>query len=181
MFAFVSGRASLDLLGTLKWRRDDNEEQLADPAAWRAWVKGSDLDVALTGPVDAEALTRVRQVREALYRAVTAARSGQTVPRRDLLRLNGVARGEGPRQRLDRQGHVRQAGTVDQLLTALVRDAFALLAGADANRIRDCSNPRCTRLFVDSSRAGTRRWCGMTECGNAAKVAAFRARQRPSP
>jgi predicted RNA-binding Zn ribbon-like protein len=44
--------------------------------------------------------------------------------------------------------------------------------------LRGCSNPRCTRLFVDTSRAGNRRWCGMTECGNAAKVAAFRARQR---
>ena len=54
MFAFVSGRPSLDLVGTLKWRRDDREEQLVDAAAWRAWVEASGLTVSLVGPVDGQ-------------------------------------------------------------------------------------------------------------------------------
>ena len=119
-------------------------------------------------------------MRESLYRALTAVLDGRTVPRADLARLNAVAAGSGPEMRLDSRGSVRQAGTVDQVLTALVRDAMDLLGGADLAQLRECVNPRCTRLFVDTSRAGTRRWCGMTECGNTAKVAAFRARRRAS-
>jgi predicted RNA-binding Zn ribbon-like protein len=80
--------------------------------------------------------------------------------------------------RLDARGNVRRAGTVDQLLTALVRDALDIIGGEGRAQLRECVNPRCTRLFIDTSRAGIRRWCGMTECGNRAKVAAFRARRR---
>ncbi|WP_345718596.1 CGNR zinc finger domain-containing protein [Kineosporia mesophila] len=36
--------------------------------------------------------------------------------------------------------------------------------------IRNCANDRCTRLYVDTSRAGNRRWCGMAECGNAVRA-----------
>ena len=181
VFAFVSGRPSLDLVGTLKWRRDDREEQLVDAAAWRAWVDASALTVSLVGPIDGQALGRVIDVRESLYRALTAVPGGRTVPRADLGRLNAVAAGSGPEMRLNSRGNVRQSGAVDQVLTALVRDAMDVLGGADLGRLRECVNPRCTRLFVDTSRAGNRRWCGMTECGNTAKVAAFRARRRACP
>ncbi len=181
MFAFVSGRPSLDLVGTLKWRRDRREEQLGDASAWRAWVEASGLLVKLVGPVDAEALSCVIAVRESLYRAFAAARDGRTVPRADVARLNATAARGGPDVRLDARGTVRRAGTVDQVLTMLVRDALDLLGGADRSRLRECENPLCTRLFIDTSRAGTRRWCGMAECGNKAKVAAFRARHRASP
>jgi predicted RNA-binding Zn ribbon-like protein len=178
VFAFVSGRPSLDLVGTLKWRRDDEEEQLVDASAWRAWVGASGLRVSLVGPIDGPALRRVIDVRESLYRALTAVLDGRTVPRADLARLNTVAAGSDPGMRLDARGNVRRAGTVDQVLTALVRDALDVLSGANRAKLRECVHPRCTRLFIDTSRAGTRRWCGMTECGNKAKVAAFRARRR---
>ena len=178
MFAFVSGRPSVDFLGTLKWRRDDCHEQLVDAPAWRAWVKASGLAVDLVGPVDAPTLARVLAVRESLHRALTAIREGRRVPRVDLARLNAAAADDGLQLKLDARGNARRSGTVDQILTALVRDAIDLLGGTDAARLRECTNPRCTRLFIDTSRAGTRRWCGMTECGNTAKVAAFRARRR---
>jgi predicted RNA-binding Zn ribbon-like protein len=180
VFAFVSGRPSLDLVGTLKWRRDDREEQLVDASAWRAWVEASGLGVALVGPVDGPALRRVIEVRESLYRAVTAVLTGRAIPRADLVRLNEVAAGSSVQLRLDTRGKVRQTATVDQVLTALVCDAMNLLGSMDLTQLRECLNPRCTRLFVDNSRAGSRRWCGMTECGNTAKVAAFRARRRAS-
>jgi predicted RNA-binding Zn ribbon-like protein len=178
VFAFVGGRPSLDLVGTLRWRRDDGEEQLVDTSAWRAWVAASGLMVSLVGPVDGPALSCVIDVRESLYRALTAVLDGRSVPRADLARLNTVAAGSAPDMRLDARGNVRRAGTVDQVLTALVRDALDVLGGADRARLRECVHPGCTRLFIDTSRAGTRRWCGMTECGNKAKVAAFRARRR---
>ena len=178
MFAFVSGRPSVDLVGTLKWRRDDREEQLVDAAAWRAWVQASGLAVELVGPVDPQALSRAIAVRESLYRSLTAVLDGRRVPRADLARLNAVVAAAGPELTLNARGEVRCSGTVDQVLTALVRDAMDLLRSGALALLRECVNPRCTRLFVDTSRAGNRRWCGMTECGNTAKVAAFRARRR---
>jgi predicted RNA-binding Zn ribbon-like protein len=178
VFAFVSGCPSLDLVGTLKWRRDDREEQLVDVAAWRAWVEASGLTVSLIGPMDEQALSRVIAVRESLYRTFNAVLDRRAVPRADLARLNAVAAGSGPESRLNARGEVRRSGTVDQVLNAVVRDAMDVLDGASLTQLRECVNPRCTRLFVDTSRAGSRRWCGMTECGNTAKVAAFRARRR---
>jgi predicted RNA-binding Zn ribbon-like protein len=176
MHVFVSGRPSLDLLGTLKWRQDDAEELMTSAADVRAWFAASSLALPVTsGPDDVES---VRAVREALYRTMTAVRAGSRPRRPDTTLLNQIAAGPGPLLRLAPSGTVRRTATVEQGLAVVVRDAFDLLACEDATRMRDCANPRCTRLFLDISRGGTRRWCGMSECGNAAKVAAFRARQR---
>ncbi|MGN6325270.1 CGNR zinc finger domain-containing protein [Pseudolysinimonas sp.] len=76
-------------------------------------------------------------------------------------------------------GGRRRAGggqvRIAQALSSIARDAIAILA-ADDGRIRRCAG--CGRVFHDDSRTGNRRWCSMLTCGNRAKVAAFRARQR---
>jgi predicted RNA-binding Zn ribbon-like protein len=36
----------------------------------------------------------------------------------------------------------------------------------------------CRWVFYDESRAGKRRWCDMASCGNRAKAARHRARQK---
>jgi predicted RNA-binding Zn ribbon-like protein len=48
---------------------------------------------------------------------------------------------------------------------------------SDAGRIRECGDPPCRRLLADTSRAGSRRWCEMSGCGNRAEAAGFRARR----
>jgi predicted RNA-binding Zn ribbon-like protein len=75
-------------------------------------------------------------------------------------------------------GRVRRPATTRQLLASVALDTLELLAGPDFDRVRECSNAECTRLYVDSSRSQNRRWCGMTECGNRAKAEAFRRRHR---
>lgn len=177
MFVYVSNRPSLDLLGTLKWRRDTREEQLLAPADLEQWCLGSSL--GLTVRADQAGLEQTRQVRESLYRVLTGVRAAAKVPEEDVLLLNRLAAGSGPLLEIATDGLVSRSGTIEQMLTALVRDALDLIAGSYRARVKDCSSARCTRLYVDLSRAGNRRWCGMTECGNSAKVAAFRARQRP--
>jgi predicted RNA-binding Zn ribbon-like protein len=177
MFVYVSNRPSLDLLGTLKWRRDRPEEQLRTPADVESWTQGCALGLAVRA--DPAALDRVRQVRETLYRVMTAVRSeAAPLAEADVALLNELAAAPGPRLELGADGRVTRTGTIDQSLAALVRDALDLMAGPDLARVKDCANDRCTRLYVDVSRAGSRRWCGMSECGNTAKVNAFRARQR---
>ena len=58
----------------------------------------------------------------------------------------------------------------------VARDAVDLLGGPLADRIRECSAGDCALLFLDTSRAGQRRWCSMAACGARAKMAAYRAR-----
>jgi predicted RNA-binding Zn ribbon-like protein len=176
MFVFVSGHPSLDLLGTLKWRSTEPEEQLNSAADLWAWFLASGLRLTVEA-TDAD-VERVRAVRDALYRTFTAIRDARRPERTDVVLLNEIAAAPVECLSLSMEGSVHRQATVSQGLSTLVRGAFNLLDGQDWQRVRDCANPRCTRLFIDFSRAGTRRWCGMTECGNAAKVAAFRARQR---
>ncbi|MGI5425384.1 CGNR zinc finger domain-containing protein [Streptomyces sp. CA-179760] len=45
-------------------------------------------------------------------------------------------------------------------------------------RLKECGRPGCTRVYLDRSRGGRRAWCGMEECGNRVKAAAYRARRR---
>jgi predicted RNA-binding Zn ribbon-like protein len=57
--------------------------------------------------------------------------------------------------------------------------AMALLTSGHIERVRECADDRgCGWLFVDSTRNGSRRFCFANECGNRARQAAFRERQR---
>jgi predicted RNA-binding Zn ribbon-like protein len=80
--------------------------------------------------------------------------------------------------RLDRTGTAHRGGDASRLLASLAADLLDLLAGADIENVKGCAHPGCSRLYVDSSRAKNRHWCGMGTCGNKAKVRAFRERQR---
>jgi predicted RNA-binding Zn ribbon-like protein len=77
-------------------------------------------------------------------------------------------------------GGSRQAGrsvqTVGQALSTIARDAVDLFDPANTGRIREC-NGGCAMIYLDTSRAATRRWCSMQRCGNRAKVRAHRARK----
>jgi predicted RNA-binding Zn ribbon-like protein len=48
----------------------------------------------------------------------------------------------------------------------------------DLPRGRRCADARGPRVFFDATRNGRRRWCDMATCGNRAKAARFRARER---
>jgi len=66
-----------------------------------------------------------------------------------------------------------------QALISLVAMQFAtLLATEDASLIRDCAGTGCTLTFIDRTKAHRRMFCSASVCGNRAKVAAFRSRQR---
>ena len=53
---------------------------------------------------------------------------------------------------------------------------LAVVLGSEFHdRLGVCTAPRCDRVYVDTSRNGTRRYCS-TACQNRVKAAAFRAR-----
>jgi predicted RNA-binding Zn ribbon-like protein len=62
------------------------------------------------------------------------------------------------------------------LMIPIAESAADSLVLEELSRVRRCADPRCTRVFLDTSRNGTRRWCDMGTCGNRAKAARHRAR-----
>jgi predicted RNA-binding Zn ribbon-like protein len=65
------------------------------------------------------------------------------------------------------------------LMIPVVESAADALVQGELARVRRCADPRCPRVFFDSTRNGRRRWCDMSVCGNRAKAARFRAQHQP--
>jgi len=62
------------------------------------------------------------------------------------------------------------------MATAFCAEALARMIGAgEAGRLGTCRSDGCDRVFVDSSKNGSRRFCSTT-CQNRVKAAAFRRR-----
>ena len=66
----------------------------------------------------------------------------------------------------------------DALVALIARQIAALITQEDASLLRSCSGSGCTLWFLDRTKAHRRVFCSATACGNRAKVAAFRQRQR---
>lgn len=176
-FVYVSGRRCLDFVGTTKYRTSKREELLTDPRLLSDWaVQAGLLDAGID--VSADELAAAIDLREAIYRTVIARLERRRPQAADIGLLNEWASQPQLRPRLLRTGATRREGTASQLLASLAADLLDLVAGTDIENVKRCAHPGCTRLYVDSSRAKTRHWCGMTTCGNKVKVQAFRARQR---
>lgn len=58
---------------------------------------------------------------------------------------------------------------LDRMLWPVVRSAAELLSSPALERVGECHGQGCGWLFVDTSKAGRRRWCRMASCGNRAK------------
>ncbi|MGW4073016.1 CGNR zinc finger domain-containing protein [Streptomyces asiaticus] len=184
-FVFVSGRLCLDLAGTKLWRRGLRTELLTSPSDVSRWISQAEL-LDDPGPMDTRGLERVRRLREAVYTLVRSWPPGGPSDggpwdaefRDALAEVNDAARLPPPRHQLDASGRLTRTGGVDEVLGAVARDAVDLLSSAQFAKTKECANPDCTRLFVDVSRSGARRWCGMAECGNKHKAASYRKRKK---
>jgi predicted RNA-binding Zn ribbon-like protein len=175
-FKYVSGRPCLDFAGTLKYRRSVREELLTDPQRLSDWALQAGLVDAAIDVTDDE-LAAAIALREATYRIVIARLEGLRPEGADVDLLTEHASRPQLTPRLHADGSLSREGTVAQLLAMLAADVLDLLAGPDIDKVKGCSDPGCTRLYIDASRGHNRHWCGMDTCGNRAKVQAFRARQ----
>ncbi len=102
--------------------------------------------------------------------------------------LNRILERTGARPQLDPLPdgdgwHVHFHGTTDGLATgwaAGCATGLALAIGSDlAGRLGTCEAERCDRVYVDTSKNGSRRFCSTT-CQNRTKTAAFRRRHASS-
>ena len=64
------------------------------------------------------------------------------------------------------------------LLIPVVDSAADALILGELARVRRCADPRCRRVFLDATKNGRRRWCDMAACGNRAKAARHRSKDR---
>ncbi len=65
-------------------------------------------------------------------------------------------------------------GAMARLSEAIARE----LTQGEPRRLRICANDECRWVFRDYSPAGRRKWCDMSTCGNRAKAARHRERQK---
>lgn len=102
----------------------------------------------------------------------------------ELRRLNGllqhghsyseVVRAEGS-MKIVRREHISDA---EELLALVAAQIALLIAHEDPRLVRRCAGASCTLRFLDRTKAHRRVFCSAAACGNRAKVAAFRNRQR---
>lgn len=97
-----------------------------------------------------------------------------------------VARaGTGPRLHRDANGRWQwhaetapHAALADELAAVFGTGLLGALQSLGHDRFRHCAAPDCDGVFVDTSRAGRRRYCMPDLCGNRVSVANHRARSR---
>jgi predicted RNA-binding Zn ribbon-like protein len=79
------------------------------------------------------------------------------------------------RVKLVEREHMLDTG---ELLALIAAQIAHLIAQEDPQLIRHCGGASCTLRFLDRTKAHRRVFCSAAACGNRAKVAAFRNRQR---
>lgn len=134
----------------------------------------------------AATLVDARRVRAALRVLAERGHTAERVREDAVVEINRVlGRSAGTRkiERLGDGGYTRSfVPTGDAfagLMIPIVESAAESLATYELGRIRRCADTRCYRVFVDTTKNGLRRWCDMGTCGNRAKAARHRAKERP--
>jgi len=178
-FPFESASIALDFAHSGARGRWAVSETIHGPDDLASWLERSEWGLRLSQPIGDDAFASAIALREAVRRVLWSIAAGREPGGRDVARINRAASG-GPLVR--RWTMVAGASwvrpTIDQVIASLAIEAVDVLASVPADRIRCCAADDCPLVFVDVSRAGSRRWCSMQRCGNRAKVRAHRDGRR---
>lgn len=183
-FLFRSDSIALDFVATVAGAKDRSKgaDRFSEPALLERWFSEADMP-PLANPVKATELERAKELREAIFRLADNRVTGRTIISPDIDLLNSHARSGVPTLRIACDGcsaEPADAAEVDELLGIIARDAIDIFTGPYRNRIRQCASARCAVIFIDRSRAGNRRWCAMSPCGDQASARAYRRRKKDS-
>jgi predicted RNA-binding Zn ribbon-like protein len=195
-FVFIGERLWLDFVNTDDARRGVRIDVLRDFDTLVRWLETAHvLDGERAAGISrradqqpagaAAALVDARRIRAAL-RALAERGAASDKSRVDALteinrvlgRSAGTRRVEGRDDGSFRQSFVPVGDAFAGLMIPVVESAADALIHGELARVRRCADPRCPRVFYDSTRNGRRRWCDMATCGNRAKAARFRAREK---
>lgn len=193
-YRLIAGHPVLDFVNTVGGGRGfDPKEHLQSYAhlvAWSALVGFLERSQAVAlaglaqcGPEAAhQVLLRARELREALYRILTANAARQSPSPADLFLLSreaGLAMGRA--RLVSAKGHFHwewpePGNEPDRALWPVARAAAELVTSEALAWAKECGGDTCTWVFLDTSKNHSRRWCDMRDCGNRAKVRRFRKR-----
>ena len=152
-------------------------DDFATPVELARWLAKRDL-IAPRARVTAGDVARTVELREALREALLT-HNGEPLPQSTVKRLNTALTGVSLGVRWAADCTIDLEPTGEGLERALARIAAivreATLSG-EWGRLKVCPADDCLWAFYDRSRNRSRTWCNMGECGNRAKVRAFRAR-----
>ena len=176
---------TFDFINTLEYDAIDGHPNEHLPTAERAveWFATRGLIHAESLETSDRDLEHVLAVRAAL-REVTDAVVERRAPKKGALdRVNRTLRARAATELVaDQDGigisHRHVGDAIDDALARVTEPLVHELASGNPDRLRVCANDMCRWVFYDESRTGQRRWCSMASCGNRAKAARHRARQK---
>ncbi len=162
----------LDLLDT-HWIDGTLQDLLVDTAGLAVWLRSADLPHPSPAPTEA-VLATLRTTRDAIE-AVARGGAGERGALNAVLahgrRVRSVGADGLPRTTVELDDETwRTAWTA--------ADAYLDLLERSPQRIKSCAHPQCVLWYLDTTRAGTRRWCSMAICGNRAKAERHYRRSR---
>jgi predicted RNA-binding Zn ribbon-like protein len=191
---FLAGHPAIDFLNTAYAPGGQQVETLGDGRALLEWMVRSKLldeseSATLQRRFTRKALDAVaeeaRAVREWARTWLTAWRAN---PSRDysdeIAVLNKLLAREtrgreliAAKRRFTLHDRSRFADA-NALIAPIAVEIARLLAQEDPSLVKACAGADCTLWFLDRTKAHRRMFCSAAACGNRAKVAAFRIRQR---
>jgi predicted RNA-binding Zn ribbon-like protein len=188
---FIGGHPAIDFLNTYYQR---GVETLASGRDLLNWMVGAGLiDEAesarvmrrLGARVLDETAAEARRVREWLREWLTRWRQAPNADySEELAALNRLMAREAPRSevvttddglKVIERWHLSSA---DSILALIASHVATLITQESPELLKACAGPDCTLWFIDRTKAHRRVFCSPATCGNRAKVAAFRQRQR---
>jgi predicted RNA-binding Zn ribbon-like protein len=194
---FIGGDAALDFINTVNGRDQEPRDWLDSYARLLEWAtlvrllpekNLRTLAKKMHGEPGAagRALIRAKELREELFALVSGVASGNPPPKTALaaLREHWLAGAAAHELRFENGkvvADIRSDAAEFDLIAAIV--AYRMVEHVmtqPADRLRICGGKNCSWVFIDSSKAGRRRWCDMAVCGNVAKAQRFYARSRRS-
>jgi len=192
---FLGSHPALDFLNTRPSPRGEPVELVGDGSAYAAWLEEAGLLHVTTasalkrrfGPTALdEAAGEARDLREwardwiARWRDAPGREYSTEIRRLNRLMARAscypemVVTKDAGFQVIERC----RIESADGLIAVVAAQVAALLANEEPALVKRCAGPGCTLWFVDRTKAHGRLFCSATACGNRAKVAAFRERQR---
>ena len=194
---WVGDHLALDFLNSTAAPRGTPIERIANGQALVTWL----VDAKVLDPSDAERIhtqfsardldqtaRKGGALREWFRHVLLRAKAGgvASLPYADIDRLNGILTRGTAYRRIEKQSEDGRLHLVDRrawrtagdLLVPMATAMADILCDSDLDLVHNCENPSCTMWFYDRTKGHRRRWCSQAICGNRAKVAAFRNRQK---
>jgi predicted RNA-binding Zn ribbon-like protein len=191
---FLGGHPALDFINTTFCPEGERVEVIGNGAAFVDWL----IRAGLLTEIAAARLKRRLGV-QGLDGAASEARALREWASRwisrwsrdpdgdygvELRRLNGLLHHARYHRELVSEGdhwRLRECSNTDsgEDLLAVIATQVALLVTNEApTLVKACAGVGCTLWFLDGTKGHRRAYCSASGCGNRAKVAAFRARQK---